>query len=99
MAASDRLDIGSVNLLEITMRTKLVIFLMALMIAVPNVSFGFGLLQYTFDAIANQLGLDRGPVSKVLPEANPYDPYGRPNPLVGKLHPDRHRMVIQAEGF
>jgi hypothetical protein len=81
------------------MRTKLIIALMSLMIAVPNVSFGFGIFQYTFDGIKNQLGLDRGPVSKVLPEANPYDPYGRPNPLVGKLHPDRNRIVIQAEGF
>ncbi len=81
------------------MRTKLIIMLMALMIAVPNVSFGFGIFQYTFDGIKNQLGLDRGPVSKVLPEVNPNDPYGRPNPLVGKLHPDRNRIVIQAEGF
>jgi hypothetical protein len=81
------------------MRTKLIIMLMALMIAVPNVSFGFGIFQYTFDGIKNQLGLDRGPVSKVLPEANPNDPYFRPNPLTGKLHPDRNRMVIQAEGF
>lgn len=81
------------------MRTKLIILLMGLMIAAPNVSFGFGILQYTFDGIKNQLGLDRGPVSKVLPDENPNDPYCRPNPLNGKLHPDRNRMVIQAEGF
>ncbi|MGA8833444.1 MAG: hypothetical protein WB554_17730 [Desulfomonilaceae bacterium] len=81
------------------MRTKLIILLMGLMIAVPNVSFGFGILQYTFDGIKNQLGLDRGPVPKVLPDENPNDPYCRPNPLIGKLHPDRNRMVIQADGF
>ena len=70
-----------------------------MMIALPNVSFGFGIFQYTFDGIKNQLGLDRGPVSKVIPEENPNDPYCRPSQLPMKMHPDRNRLVIQAEGF
>ena len=81
------------------MKKSVIAVVIIVMFAVPNVSFGFGILQYAFDGIKNQLGLDRGPVSKVIPEENPTDPYGRPNPLSGKLHPDRNRMVIQAEGF
>lgn len=81
------------------MRKSIIVVIMVVMFAVPNVSFGFGLFQYAFDGIKNQLGLDRGPVSKVIPEENPNDPYCRPNPLSGKIHPDHNRMVIQAEGF
>jgi hypothetical protein len=81
------------------MRKCIIVVITLVMFSVPSVCFGLGILQYAFDGIKNQLGLDRGPVSKVVPEDNPTDPYCRPNPLAGKLHPDRNRMVIQAEGF
>lgn len=81
------------------MRFKLFVIMMAVVMGAPNVSFGFGLLQYVFDGVKNQLGLDRGPVPKVLPQENPHDPYGRSNQPAGKFNPDRNRVVIQAEGF
>lgn len=68
----------------------------------PGSSNAFGLFQYAYDGIKNQLGLDRGPVSKVVPNDDPNNPYchpGAPNVLAPKPHPDRNRMVIQAEGF
>ena len=82
---------------------KLIILLVAFSILTPNLSYSFGLFQYTFDGIKNQLGLDRGPVSKVVPQDDPSNPYCHPNMppnvLAPKPHPDRNRIVIQAEGF
>jgi len=79
------------------MRTRFLIVVIVLSAALPPASHGFGLLRYTYDAIANQLGLDRGPVPKVVPKRppvpclpgqSPYDrPYRAPN------------IYIQAEGF
>lgn len=81
------------------MRSKLLVMVVVLVMGAPNLSFGFGLLQYVFDGVKNQLGLDRGPIPKVLPQENPHDPYGRHNPHAGKFNPDRNRVVIQADGF
>ncbi len=60
-------------------------------------SHAFGLLQYTCEAVANQLGLDRGPIPKLAPQwtSDPCDP-----------RIDPHKRVVcypvpqlQAEGF
>jgi hypothetical protein len=63
----------------------------------PSTSNAFGLLRYTFDAIANQLGLDRGPIPKVPPKTPPTGSYPQGPPP--NAHPDANRIYIQAEGF
>ena len=79
------------------MKAKILIAVMVLSLIVPSVSHGFGLLKYAFDAIANQLGLDRGPVPKVIPVPNPKAAGGHHN------SPDKYPrptgIYIQAEGF
>lgn len=79
------------------MKTKIVIGLLILSMACPSVSHGFGLLRYLFDAVSNQLGLDRGPIPKTGPRVAPAD-FGT-TPYPGAKHPDAHRIYIQAEGF
>jgi hypothetical protein len=78
------------------MKTKILLVILALMMMVPAVSHGFGLLRYTFDAIANQLGLDRGPIPKALPRNLQADFNPSPCPVPP---PDLQRIHIQAEGF
>ena len=79
------------------MTAKILIVTLVLALICPSVSDAFGLLRYTFDAIANQLGLDRGPIPKALPKTPPADfhPQG-PSP---NKYPDVNRIYIQAEGF
>ena len=79
------------------MRTILVIAILLVSMTCPPVSHGFGLLRYTFDAVRNQLGLDRGPIPKLTP-GFPHACFDPPCPSPGK-HPDAHRIYIQAEGF
>ncbi|MBI5250784.1 MAG: hypothetical protein HY912_14935 [Desulfomonile tiedjei] len=78
------------------MKTKILIVILILGLSYPAASHAFGILRYTFDAIANQLGLDRGPVPKVMPKLPPPGaaPHGQANP-----HPDANRIYIQADGF
>jgi hypothetical protein len=78
---------------------KAKIFLVAVLISltVTGSSHAFGLLQYIFDAVSNQLGLDRGPIPKVVPYSPP-PPYG-PKQFPVNQHPDVGRIHIQAEGF
>jgi len=78
------------------MKTKIIIAILILSLSFPAASHSFGILRYLFDAVANQLGLDRGPVPKTLPRTPPPpSPYG---PHVDK-HPDAYKFYIQAEGF
>ncbi len=79
------------------MKIKLFVALVILSMICPPVSHGFGLLRYTFDAIRNQLGLDRGPIPKTMQHTygGCFDPQCPPN----FNHPDAHRIYIQAEGF
>ncbi len=81
------------------MKLKPLLLVLMLLLLTPSFSFGFGLLQYVFDGVKNQLGLDRGPIPKVLPYNNPHDPYGRSNPQPNKMNRDGNRFVIQADGF
>ncbi len=80
------------------MQRKVIALLVCLVLGATSVSHAAGLFQYIYDGIKNQLGLDRGPVLKVIPE-NPDDPYCKPNPLAPRPHPDRNRAHIQAQGF
>ncbi|MBI4964681.1 MAG: hypothetical protein HY913_15485 [Desulfomonile tiedjei] len=77
-------------------RTILVVIVMVTM-AYPASAHGFGLLRYFFDGVANQLGLDRGPIPKAIP-TRPYqglDPRG----YAPEKHPDSAKIHVQAEGF
>lgn len=80
------------------MKVKIiVVLLVCALVAFPAVSHGFALLRWAFDAVANQFGLDRGPIPKVIPKAVPADcsPPGQPR---GKT--DRYPgFFIQADGF
>jgi hypothetical protein len=79
------------------MKVITVVLLAALVFGLPTMSHGFGLLKYIFDGVSNQLGLDRGPIPKVVPKTPPYHPLpgtGAPIP-----HAESPQIHIQAEGF
>lgn len=79
------------------MKTKILIGILVLMMAIPAVSHGFGLFRYVFDAVYNQLGLDRGPIPKV--QTRPVPPGDHPGNPPGAQHTPYPRFHIQAEGF
>lgn len=79
------------------MRIGFLIMILVVTMACAPASHGFGILRYAYDAIANQLGLDRGPIPKVVPKPNPQD--CPPQPHFPGKHPDADRIHIQAEGF
>ncbi len=76
------------------MKAKLIVAAIILSLACPSTSNAFALLKYVFDAVSNQLGLDRGPIPKALPITPP----DAPGSSMAR-HPDSHRIYIQAEGF
>jgi hypothetical protein len=80
------------------MKTVFLVAVLVLTLACPAASHGFALLRWTCDAIANQLGLDRGPIPKVISRL--------PVPLAPDLpggpslnHPDTYRLYIPANGW
>lgn len=79
------------------MRIKILIAILSLSMLCPPFSHGFGLLRYAFDAISNQLGLDRGPIPKVPPK--PKYPVCAPNGQPIAKHAATEGIYIQAEGF
>jgi hypothetical protein len=79
------------------MVVKVLIGILVISLTCPCASNAFGLLRYTFDAIANQLGLDRGPIPKVPPKVPPAGFYPQGHPP--NAYPDANRIHIQAEGF
>ena len=79
------------------MKTKIIIGILIVTLSFPAASHGFGLLRYVFDAIANQLGLDRGPIPKVLPNVSSQGCNPAASPAAKR--PESHRIHIQAEGF
>jgi hypothetical protein len=80
------------------MGIRFLIGILVIMLVCPPVSHGFGVLRWTFDAISNQLGLDRGPILKTPPP--PADPkYGQQVPPQGRTPSGGSHFVIQAEGF
>jgi len=80
------------------MKIRILIWLIVLVLAVPSASQASGLLRYLFDGIANQLGLDRGPIPKTLPRQPPLDPGLNGKPLLNGPPPPTN-IYIQAEGF
>ncbi len=79
------------------MRIKIVVAILVLSIVCPPLSHGFGLLRYTFDAIRNQLGLDRGPIPKTMQHT--YNECLDPQCPAPSNNPNVRRIYIQAEGF
>lgn len=79
------------------MRAKILIGLLVFSLITPPVSHGFGLLRYAFDAIANQLGLDRGPIPKQVPTPQAKNGGTRSQDL--DKYPRPTGIHIQAEGF
>ena len=82
------------------MKKLMVIWLVFLIIASPVSAQAFGLLQYVFDGIANQLGLDRGPIPKA-PRKCPYDPLCRngQGPCAPPQSSARLGVHIHTEGY
>jgi hypothetical protein len=80
------------------MRMKILALLIASLIAFPGTSHAFGLMRWAFDAVANQLGLDRGPIPKVIPNNPPSDVPNKHGQNVPN-DPNTKRIYIQAEGF
>jgi hypothetical protein len=77
----------------------IILILLAVFIvtSLPTTSHAIGLFKYLWDAVANQLGLDRGPIPKTFPKfpQQRFDAYGNPVPdhvYVPGFH-------LQAEGF
>lgn len=80
------------------MKTRALALAIAVMICFPGTSHAFGIMRWTFDAIANQLGLDRGPIPKIIPNNPPSDvPSRHGHNIPGD--PNAERIYIQAEGF
>ena len=79
------------------MKKAIAIIILSLCMACPVSAHGFTLVRYIFDGVANQLGLDRGPIPKAIPTR----PYKGLNPHVyaPEKRPDAYRMYIQADGF
>jgi hypothetical protein len=80
------------------MKIKIVLLALILATLCPPVSHGFGVLRWACDAVANQLGLDRGPVPKVVAKTPFQQPCAAPNHSRNQ-HPDRYRIYVQAEGW
>lgn len=80
------------------MRIAFLVGVLVLTLACPAASHGFGLLRWTCDAIANQLGLDRGPFPKVISRLplTPVKSFPGGPPL---HHPDAYRLYIPANGW
>jgi len=80
------------------MKIRIFALIVATLIVFPGTSHAFGLFRYAFDMVANQFGLDRGPIPKVVPNNPPPDvPTGKA-PIIPQ-HPDAKKIYIQAEGF
>ncbi len=80
------------------MKKRFLIGAVILMLALPATSSAFAILKYTFDAIKNQLGFDRGPIPKVVPPAPPI-PGAAPHGSSPGHHRGGPTIHIQAEGF
>jgi hypothetical protein len=75
----------------------ILILVVILSVSAPQTSHAFGLLKYLGDMVSNQLGLDRGPIPKVIPKCRgeECDEY-RSNIPKHVYTPSFH---LQAEGF
>ncbi|MEW6350904.1 MAG: hypothetical protein AB1646_17745 [Thermodesulfobacteriota bacterium] len=80
------------------MKRNMLFMIVLILVLMPGVSHGFGLMKYFWDGISNQLGFDRGPV----PKASPIRPGGE---CSGKYlekaprHVYMQHFYLQANGF
>ncbi len=79
------------------MRSYILIPILVMCISLPTSAHAIGILKYAWDSVANQLGLDRGAIPKVLPKCDVprCDRYGKRIPK----HAYRPNFHLQAEGF
>jgi hypothetical protein len=63
----------------------------------PATAHGFGLFKYIWDGFNNQLGLDRGPIPKVIPKRAVLP--CNDNVTKRPLHAYAPTFHLQAEGF
>jgi hypothetical protein len=79
------------------MRIIIMLILIISISVAPATAHGFGIFKYAWDAMSNQLGLDRGPVPKTAPKspAELSDNYARRIPN----HVYKQWWQLQAEGF
>jgi len=83
---------------EMRIRILALVVLTLILMASPATSHAFGLMRWMFDGVANQLGLDRGPIPKVVPNNPPSDVPSR-HGLNVPHDPNAKKIYIQAEGF
>lgn len=75
----------------------ILILLLIFTLSAPQASHAFGLLKYLGDMVANQLGLDRGPIPKVIPKCRGAECDEYRNSIPRHVYtPSFH---LQAEGF
>ena len=79
------------------MKGKSLIFLIIVLASISGNAHAFGLLKYIWDGVSNQLGLDRGPIPKVISQPCPSkcDSYRSRLPK----HVYRPSFHLQAEGY
>jgi hypothetical protein len=79
------------------MKRLLLVSLICVAIAMPAPCQAFGVFKYLWDGLANQLGLDRGPVPKTAPKK-----WDQDRDLQTQRYPDHvytHKFHLQADGF
>lgn len=80
------------------MKTRLLIGILITMMVLPASAHAWAVLQWAYDAFANQLGLNRGPIPKAMRKPPPLDP-APPGRAHQKAPPVPPSVYIQAEGF
>ncbi len=79
------------------MRRNFLIFMIIVVVSISGNAHAFGLLKFLWDGFSNQLGLDRGPIPKVMapPCLSKCDTYRSRLPN----HVYRPSFHLQAEGY
>ena len=80
------------------MKIRLIIGILIIVMALPASAHAWACLRWAYDAIANQCGLDRGPIPKTVRKPPPLDPAPRGLPHQ-KVPPVPPNIYMQADGF